>query len=172
MIEARLIMNLDSQTKISLVLEEDETVVATEDFFQKLEDHTVLIAISDTGLSKGKNDLVLDQLTESLKSSIYIYLSYYQLNTFISTVDSFSVSFVTKDLKITALQIKILLVDKSDNQSARFVCFNSNVVNCNFQAKVMILTHLQSLLLMRRLIRMQTSLMMSRPVPQWLKKLS
>ena len=54
MIEARLIMNLDSQTKISLALEEDETVVATEDFFQKLEDHTVLIAVTDTGLSKSE----------------------------------------------------------------------------------------------------------------------
>ena len=54
MIEARLIMNLDSQTKISLVLEEDETVVATEDFFQKLEDHTVLIAITDSSLSKSE----------------------------------------------------------------------------------------------------------------------
>ena len=50
MIEAKLIMNLDSQTKISLVLEEDETVVSTEDFFQKLEDHTVLVAIMDSGL--------------------------------------------------------------------------------------------------------------------------
>ena len=61
-------MNLDSQTKISLVLEEDETVVATEDFFQKLEDHTALIAINDSGLlSKSKNDLVLDLSTESLK---------------------------------------------------------------------------------------------------------
>ena len=69
-------MNLDSQTKISLILEEDETVVATEDFFQKLEDHTVLIAITDTGLSKSKNDLVLDLWTESLKSSTYMYLSY------------------------------------------------------------------------------------------------
>ena len=54
MIEARLIMNLDQQTKISLVLEEDETVVATEDFFQKLEDHTVLIAITDSDLSKSE----------------------------------------------------------------------------------------------------------------------
>ena len=62
MIEARLIMNLDSRTKISLVLEEDETLVATEDFFQKLEDHTVLIAITDTKLSKSEyKNLVLDR---------------------------------------------------------------------------------------------------------------
>ena len=54
MIEARLIMNLDSKTKISLILEEDETVVATEDFFQKLEEHTVLIAITDSSLSKSE----------------------------------------------------------------------------------------------------------------------
>ena len=54
MIEARLMMNLDSHTKISLVLEEDETVVDAEDFFQKLEDHTVLIVITDTGFSKSK----------------------------------------------------------------------------------------------------------------------
>ena len=108
LIEARSIMNLDSQTKISLILEEDETVVATEDFFQKLEDHTVLIAITDTGLSKSKNDLVLDLWTESLKSSTYMYLSYYQLKSFICMVDPFSVPFVTKDLKITAIQIKFI----------------------------------------------------------------
>ena len=54
MIEARLIMNLDCKTKISLILEEDETVVATEDFFQKLEDHTVLIAITESSLSKSE----------------------------------------------------------------------------------------------------------------------
>ena len=47
-------MNLDCKTKISLILEEDETVVATEDFFQKLEDHTVLIAITDSSLSKSE----------------------------------------------------------------------------------------------------------------------
>ena len=90
-------MNLDSQTKISLILEEDETVVATEDYFQKLEDHTVLIAITDTGLSKSKNELVLDLWRESLKSSTY------QLKSYICMVHPFSVPFVTKDLKITTL---------------------------------------------------------------------
>ena len=72
MIEARLIMNLDPQTKISLVLEEDETVVATEDFFQKLEDHTVLIAVTDTGLSKSEYKFNFRHLlfrTESMKNS-------------------------------------------------------------------------------------------------------
>ena len=103
LIEAKSIMNLDSQTKIYLILEEDETVVATEDFFQKLEDHTVLIAITLTqALARGL-------WTESLKSSAYMYLSYYQLKSFICMVDPFSVPFVTKDLKITTLQMKLFI---------------------------------------------------------------
>ena len=100
MIEAKLIMNLDSQTKISLVLEEDETVVATEDFFQKLEDHTALIAINDSGLlSKCKNDSVFNLWTEYLESSTYLYLSYYQLKSFICMVDSFLSPFCYKESK-------------------------------------------------------------------------
>ena len=43
---AKLKIELDPQVEVSLVLEEDETRVDTEEFFQTLKDHTVLVVIT------------------------------------------------------------------------------------------------------------------------------
>lgn len=43
--QAKMKMNLDPQVKVSLVLEEDETEVDNEEFFQTLKDHAVLVVI-------------------------------------------------------------------------------------------------------------------------------
>ena len=45
--QAKLEMNLESQVKVSLVLEEDETEVNKEEFFQTLKDHAVLVVIAE-----------------------------------------------------------------------------------------------------------------------------
>jgi hypothetical protein len=45
--QAKLKINLDPQVKVSLVLEEDETEVDNEEFFQTLKDHAVLVVITE-----------------------------------------------------------------------------------------------------------------------------
>ena len=45
--QAKLKMNLGPQVKVSLVLEEDETEVDNEEFFQTLKDHAVLVVITE-----------------------------------------------------------------------------------------------------------------------------
>ena len=50
--QAKLEMNLESQVKVSLVLEEDETEVNKEEFFQTLKDHAVLVVIAEPILSR------------------------------------------------------------------------------------------------------------------------
>ena len=44
--QAKMKMNIDPQVKVSLVLEEDETEVDNEEFFQTLKDHAVLVVIT------------------------------------------------------------------------------------------------------------------------------
>ena len=50
--QAKLKMNLGPQVKVSLVLEEDETEVNKEEFFQTLKDHAVLVVITEPIPSK------------------------------------------------------------------------------------------------------------------------
>jgi len=50
--QAKMKMNLDPQVKVSLVLEEDETEVDNEEFFQTLKDHAVLVVITESISSK------------------------------------------------------------------------------------------------------------------------
>ena len=50
--QAKLKMNLGPQVKVSLVLEEDETEVDNEEFFQTLKDHAVLVVITEPIPSK------------------------------------------------------------------------------------------------------------------------
>ena len=50
--QAKMKMNIDPQVKISLVLEEDETEVDNEEFFQTLKDHAVLVVITELIPSK------------------------------------------------------------------------------------------------------------------------
>ena len=45
--QAKMKMNLDHQVKVTLVLEEDETEVDNEEFFQTLKDHAVLVVITE-----------------------------------------------------------------------------------------------------------------------------
>ena len=45
--QAKMKMNIDPQVKVSLVLEEDETEVDSEEFFQTLKDHAVLVVITE-----------------------------------------------------------------------------------------------------------------------------
>ena len=50
--QAKMKMNIDPQVKVSLVLEEDETEVDNEEFFQTLKDHAVLVVITEPIPSK------------------------------------------------------------------------------------------------------------------------
>ena len=50
--QAKMKMNIDPQVKVSLVLEEDETEVDNEEFFQTLKDHAVLVVITELIPSK------------------------------------------------------------------------------------------------------------------------
>ena len=45
--QAKMKMNIDPQVKVSLVLEEDETEVDNEEFFQTLKDHAILVVITE-----------------------------------------------------------------------------------------------------------------------------